>query len=313
MKYLFFDVECANCFKGVGKICEFGYVLTDERFNTIKTDDIPMSPGRGDENRFYLKGRKDERDIELAYEYSYYRSCPEFPEYYQQIKVLMEDKDTICFAYSMGNDIRFIANTCERYNLEPINYTCYDIQKLAGKYLEQKGQMSLLEACKKIVGPASMIKLQEHLSRDDAKMEMMIFNAVCALKNKSSTELLKELESAKTNSIEFIEKAHTQAKRKRLKIEGYTLYSSLSIPKEEIDNENYIGKRYNFSSELKAHYDELLAAIDYVKQHDGVLCNDLSKTDYFITYDEANRDKVVGGFKKPFEGKALTFNELIKS
>ena len=36
MNYLFFDVECANSFDGVGKICEFGYVFTDENLNIIK-------------------------------------------------------------------------------------------------------------------------------------------------------------------------------------------------------------------------------------------------------------------------------------
>lgn len=53
MKYLFFDIECSNCFNGVGKMCEFGYVLTDENFKIIKMDDIPMSPGKGRECRFH--------------------------------------------------------------------------------------------------------------------------------------------------------------------------------------------------------------------------------------------------------------------
>lgn len=69
MKYLFFDIECSNCFNGVGKMCEFGYVLTDEDFNTIKCDDMPMSPGKGYDFRFHLKGRKNEKDLELASRY----------------------------------------------------------------------------------------------------------------------------------------------------------------------------------------------------------------------------------------------------
>ena len=28
MRYLFFDIECANCYDSEAKICEFGYVLT---------------------------------------------------------------------------------------------------------------------------------------------------------------------------------------------------------------------------------------------------------------------------------------------
>jgi hypothetical protein len=62
MKYLFFDVECYNCHNGIGKICEFGYILTDENFKILAKDDIPMSPGRGHWNRFDLIGRKDEEN-----------------------------------------------------------------------------------------------------------------------------------------------------------------------------------------------------------------------------------------------------------
>lgn len=175
MKYLFFDIECSNCFNGKGKICEFGYVLTDENFKIIKQDDIPMSPGKGRENRFYLKGRKHEKDIELAYKYDDYFKQPEFNKFYDRIKKIMEDPDTICFAFSMENDISYLHNACTRYNLEPLNYICYDVQQFAKKYLEKKNLMSLKNACHEIVGPHSTVQLQEHLSRDDAKMEMMIF------------------------------------------------------------------------------------------------------------------------------------------
>ena len=44
MNFLFFDIECANCFGGVGKIFSFGYVLTDEHFNILERDDILMNP-----------------------------------------------------------------------------------------------------------------------------------------------------------------------------------------------------------------------------------------------------------------------------
>ena len=63
MKYLFFDIECSNCFNGVGKLCEFGYVLCDENLNVLKKDDIPMSPGKGEGNKFHLRGRKNEKDF----------------------------------------------------------------------------------------------------------------------------------------------------------------------------------------------------------------------------------------------------------
>ena len=46
MKYLFFDIECSNCFGGRGKICEFGYVLTNTNFEIIKREVLTISPGK---------------------------------------------------------------------------------------------------------------------------------------------------------------------------------------------------------------------------------------------------------------------------
>ena len=52
MKYLFFGVECSNCHNRIGKLCEFGYVLTDENVKILAKDNLPMSPGRGYWSRF---------------------------------------------------------------------------------------------------------------------------------------------------------------------------------------------------------------------------------------------------------------------
>ena len=55
MNILFFDLECANRFNGIGKICEFGAVLVDSNFNFINQYSFCMSPGKGNENRFDKK------------------------------------------------------------------------------------------------------------------------------------------------------------------------------------------------------------------------------------------------------------------
>ena len=313
MKYLFFDIECSNCFNGVGKMCEFGYVLTDENLLVMKYGDIPMSPGKGRDNRFYLKGRKNEKDLELAYEYDYYFNQPEFPFHYRQIKKLMEDPETICFAYSMDNDISHLYHACTRYRLEPIDYLCYDVQKLVAAYLEKKGQMSLHNACKEIVGPNSTVKLQEHLSRDDAEMEKLIFEAICILTKKKPSELLEESQFAKTNSIEYMNRLKERGKRKKLKTAGHDLYNSLVVPEEELDKPENVGRRYNISGELKADLNALKVTIELIKSKNGLLCNRLNKTDFFIVYDDNNKEEILRSFKRPFEGQILTYQEFIKN
>ena len=46
MKYLFFDIECANRDEtGRNQIYSFGYLLTDENLNVIETEkDIVINP-----------------------------------------------------------------------------------------------------------------------------------------------------------------------------------------------------------------------------------------------------------------------------
>lgn len=310
MKYLFFDVECSNCHNGIGKLCEFGYVLTDENFKILAKDDIPMSPGRGHWSRFDLVGRKDERDLILAYDYDYYYAQPEFPAFYERIKKLMCDKDTICFAYSMGNDLRHVHNTCERYKKEPLNYECYDVQMLVSKHLEQKGQMNLETACRTLVGPSSLIGLEEHLSRDDAKMEMMVFEATCVLEQKDSATILSESSFARTNSIEFVNRVRERGRKKRMKAAGHDLYRSLIASEEELDKEENKGKRYNISGDLKCHIDELKQAIEIIKSKGGLFSNHISRSDFFIVYDDKNKEDILNKLETPFDGEIITFQDF---
>lgn len=310
MKFLFFDVECSNTHNGLGKLCEFGYVLTDENFHVLDKDDIPMSPGRAKWAAFDLTGRKNDKDIVLAYDYDYYYSQPAFPRFYNRIRDLMCDQDTICFAYSMQNDIRHINCTCERYKKEPLNYDCYDIQMLVSKFLNRKGQMNLEAACLEIVGQNSLVGLQKHLSRDDAMMTMMIFEAICFMQKEKPLKVLEESAFAKTNSIAFVKKIRERAKEKKLRAEGHALYKTLVAPEEELDKKENIGRRYNISNEIKGKPSVLRAVIDLVNKKNGIFSNHLPKTDFFIVYDEENKNIWLERFDGQFQGQIIAYQEF---
>lgn len=313
MKYLFFDIECANCFNGIGKMCEFGYVLCDENMLIMKSEDIPMSPGNGRGSRFHLKGRKHEKDLELAYDYGYYYSSPEFPQFYERIKRLMEDPDTICLAYSMNNDIQHLHNACIRYNKEPLNYECYDVQKMVGAYLEHKGQMSLYNACKTIVGPNSTVRLQNHLSRDDAMMERLIFDAIRILTGKNPIELIEGSLFAKTNSLEYMEKVKNRLNKKKSRYAGDSLYESIVASEEEIENPEHSGKRYIVSNEVKHDLNMLKSIIVFVENKKGIFSNHIGKSDYFIVNDDKNKEEIINNLKYPYDGEIMTYKEFISS
>lgn len=108
-------------------------------------------PGRGGENRFYLKGRKNQGAIEFSYEYDYYYEQPEFTAFYEKIISLVEVNDTICFAWSSDNDMLHLYHTCQRYGRDAKKYTCFDVQKIADNYLEAKKQIIKLRIGIKII------------------------------------------------------------------------------------------------------------------------------------------------------------------
>lgn len=313
MKYLFFDVECSNCLNAVGKICEFGYVLCDENLNIIRADDIPMSPGKGRASRFILTGRKGEKDLELAYSYDYYFEQPEFPFFYDRIKKLMEDPNTICFAYSMHNDISHVYNTCKRYGLEPINYTCYDVQKMAMDFLEMKKQISLHNAVHRIVGYNAAVPMQEHLSRDDAKMERLVVEAIAILTKNTPASLIAESDYAKTNSVEYTKRLEKRKQARKAKSAGHELFKSMLSSYEEMDKPENLGKRYIVSGELKTDLASLKVALEIIKSKQGIFTNFISKSDYFIVKDEDNKKEILEQLKYPYEGQMLTVNELLTS
>ena len=312
MKYLFFDIECSNCFQGVGKMCEFGYVLTDENLVVMKCGDIPMSPGKGRSNRFNLTGRKHEKDLQLAYSYDFYFSQPEFPFFYDQIKRLVEDPSTICFAYSMDNDIPHLYNSCKRYGLEPFDYVCYDVQKLVVDYLESKKQISLANACHEIVGRNSTVRLQEHLSRDDAEMERLILDAICALTNQTPSEVLDNPRFTHTTSTEFMKHILNKAKKKKQADKGHKLYRSLLSEQSELEKPENVGRRYNISGDLKANLEKLKETIKAIKDKNGLFSDHLSLTDYFVVLDDNNKKEIIEKLKSPYEGVMLTYDEFVK-
>ena len=317
MKYLFFDIECSNCFNGVGKMCEFGYVITDENFKVISASDIPMSPGRGKGDRFHLRDRMNVEDVPLAYDEEFYYSQPELPEYYDRIKGLMEGEDTICFAYSASNDIRYLFDSCNKYRLPPLNYTCYDVQRMAADYLDVGGQPGLHNAAHEIVGPNAAVALNEHLSRDDAKLAMMVMEAICTLKQIDSRTLLEQSESAKVNSVEFIKAFQANKARREAadELRRYMLKQS-EIDQERLDIGEFGGLRCSISTKSYSTIEDFKALVDMIHCCGGVFVKKFDDADLIIVKDQENMDFLkeklsaenaekyilLSEFKKAYEG-----------
>jgi len=313
MKFLFFDTECANCFNGIGKVCEFGYILTDENFKVKVKYEIPMSPGRGSNNKFHLKAYGKHKPISLAFDESYYYTQPEFDYYYEEIKGLMEDKDTICFAWSSDNDIQHLYNSCVRYNKEPFKYICYDIQKIFGKYIETSKQKSLKESCLHLVGATKMMDIQEHLSSDDSKMAMLILEKICELKNIDALTLLQESDYAKDDSIEYMNNFNKHKKEKEIIKANIALYRRVEEEdKAKLLLPEYENKRFRIYSDIIHKEIDLPNIIETIHNRGGIFVRDLKLIDFFIIYKDNEILTIGKDALQHFKGQFIFLEDLIE-
>ncbi len=171
MRYVFFDIECANCFDGKGKICSFGYVITDTQFKVLQKEDWIINPRA----RFYLAARKKGEDIVLAYSKSQFRHAPSFPHFYEAIRDLLCAPDQIVVGHAVSNDVKFICDECERYELPHFSYEFFDSQKIFCQFKRIKNQVALDKILAKFGLEPSIL----HKSDDDALMTMWATRELC--------------------------------------------------------------------------------------------------------------------------------------
>lgn len=183
MKYIFFDIECANCFGGNGKICSFGYVITDRFFNVLEKEDIVINPKAP-----FMLGRKGKDFIKLAYSKEEFKNAPDFQRFYRMIKSILSRKDSLIFGYASENDENFLRSECERYILPCINFKSYDVQKLLRLEFHMKNSISLSSA-ESLFGVCNRQEL--HKSDDDSLMTAEVLKNLC-IKFRTSPEALIE-------------------------------------------------------------------------------------------------------------------------
>lgn len=180
MNFVFYDVECANCYDGKGKLCSFGYVITDENFKVLKKEDILIDPN-SEFQPFVLKHV-------IHYKEEEFIDKPRFNMVYNRIKDLLTNPKYISFGFDVYNDLKYINDECIRYKLPLIRAVSYDIQAFFKMYVGNKEKKSL-------GGLASILNvdisyLTEHNSCDDAFITMLLMKEIAKRLNVSGSELI---------------------------------------------------------------------------------------------------------------------------
>lgn len=274
MNYLFFDIECSNSYVESSKVCSFGYVLTDEKFNIVQEEDIFINPS----GRFKLTGRKRQVDIELKYPEEFFRQQKKFPDYYYKIKNLLENSDTTVIGYSTDNDVRYILTELLYYELPPINFKYYDIQQIFDLEFSFNRRISLSNA-------SELLNLRKqddkHDSLSDAKSTMNICKHVCDELKINIDELLK-----KHNTDEFKDYRLTADKDEQIQVLSSFKLTKYYIKQEAEPIEFVNNKKFCFSRKLEE--EQMVRATNLFKivtDGGGVYCTMVMGCDIFITDD----------------------------
>lgn len=170
MKYLFFDIECANCYGNCAKIFSLGYLITDENFNILhEKEDVLINPR--DRFDWYVAKKM------MAYPRSIFASKPPFPEFYPAFKEMFEDPDTVVIGYAVTNDVHFLQDDCKRYGLTPFTYRFYDVQQIYARQPINNTAKNLEDSLLAWYGeePENL-----HRSDEDAYNTMRILKAIAA-------------------------------------------------------------------------------------------------------------------------------------
>ena len=198
MNYLFFDIECCD---GT-HICSLGYIITDENFHILEKKDILINP----ELPFRLGPTKND-ELKLSYqkETFYRQKC--FPKFYNAIKKLLTQKDTLLLGFSIGNDFNFINIACERYNLEQLNLVGFDIQRLHKCISNDNYVRALEKVAEQRNIEHNVLKL--HKSCDDAQLSMYILQNICQEENLSINEIVNKYSNCIVQSKIYVKKRKT--------------------------------------------------------------------------------------------------------
>ena len=176
MKYLFFDIECAD--GGKATICSFGYVIADENFKIRRREDIVINP----QGRFYLTGRAGRPDVHLAYPEATFKRAPAFDKFYNKIKALVENEEYYIVGHSIGDDVTYLNKACARYKLEPFSFEYFDTQRM---YRELTGDKKSISLEKALAAFEIDERFRYHQSVEDARATMFLLKALLAKANAS--------------------------------------------------------------------------------------------------------------------------------
>lgn len=271
--FVFFDCECANTFEGVGKICSLGYVICDDDLNIIESEDVVMNP-ECDFDWYLLSGKGE---CKLAYSKDYFRIKPNYESYYKDIKKLFTTGNRYIAGFAVSNDVGFVNDACERYELPYIQFRAFDLERYLERKYEKK--QKLVEWAEEF--GVNVAKYQSHKSEDDAIMTMLCLKAECMRTGQSVEAILTSREGKEcfVSNEQILEQAAERAYRREMTEKIKRLYGKKS-PMPHF--KTVTGERFELDSKILRDVDYAFELVKKIYDNGGITGEHLTGNGYAV-------------------------------
>ncbi|MCH5147231.1 MAG: 3'-5' exonuclease [Clostridiales bacterium] len=313
MKLVFFDIECAGVHKTYAKICVFGYVVCDEKFNILEKEDILINP----KGRFELTDRKGEKGLVLPYSYEDFKRQPPFPQVYKRIKALLEDKDSYILGHAVLNDVKYLNLETRRFRLPSFNFSFSDSQLLFMTHIDDFSRQFGLEHIANTLG----VEFTPHRAVDDAYATMKIIEAMCAARNCTFPELIAKLNVAPGKIVNYqISRPQSKgfkrfnAQKKAAKVERsqkrIKFFNNLSKKRVNRSGGVLKGKTITFSRAIEDDIEISIPLVDKIYAAGGRYSQKLDSCTLYVSAedDTTTRTQAAAGRALPH----MTVDELLE-
>lgn len=287
MNLVFFDIECASVYKTVAKICAFGYVLCDENFNIVEKEDILINP----KGKFHLTDGRGEHGLVLPYEYAEFKKYPVFPQVYNRIKGLLEDKNNLVFGHATLNDVNYLDLETRRFKLPPFEFTFSDSQLMYMTSISDFSRQFGLEYITKELE----VEFTPHRAADDAYATMRVTQALCKKHNCSCAELEKILrikrgkisnhKIVKPSSAAFGEYRNKCNKEKAERARRRNKFYCKVNCRHAVKSDKLKGRIFNFSRQLEYRTEISVPLVEAIFAMGGKYTQKLSECNCYVCED----------------------------
>ena len=313
MNILFFDLECANRFNGIDKICEFGAVLVDSNFNFINQYSFCMSPGKGNENRFDKKFWNEMAKLPYTHKPAYYFKCPLFNHFYRKIRHLLGNKKKLVFGYAVNCDCSYLNDSIMRYHLPTFQYDTYDLLPIIKQYSNVICH-GLEDSYHAICKDSNQANLKVHLAVGDALMTMQIAKHLCKALNVNIWQLIAKYPICKLDVEKYlIEKQEQRRKKKELQHQHHLLHQKWHQFCNQYKSTSFSNShpKISLSDSIIHHAGDLDKTINRIKELKLVPCLHYEDALYYLVATDDQRAKLIND-NKIKSNVILTLNELIE-